>query len=139
MDQFVEFSGNHWELFMALGVILGLLTYNLLLGDKGSVDPVGATQMINQQDALVIDVRPAADFAKGHILHARNMPMNGFSKQTGTLEKHKDKPVIICCRSGAQSSQACGMLRKQGFSDVHNLRGGILAWQNANLPVSRKK
>jgi len=139
MEQFVEFSGNHWELFMALGVILGLLTYNLLLGDKGSVSPQDATAMINQKDAIVIDVRPAADYAKGHILNSRNIPMNGFSKQIGTLDKFKDKPVIVSCRSGAQSSQACSLLRKQGFTDVHNLRGGILAWQAANLPVSKKK
>ena len=137
--QLIEFVGNNWILFAALGFVLGLLTFNLLVGDKGSIDPVGATKLINQEDAAVIDVRPAADYAKGHILNSRNIPMNGFSKQIGTLDKFKDKPVIVSCRSGAQSSQACSLLRKQGFTDVHNLRGGILAWQAANLPVSKKK
>lgn len=139
MDQYVEFAGNHWELFFALGTILGLLTYNLLLGNKGSVDPSTATAMINQQDAVVVDVRPAADYGKGHIINSINIPMNGFSKQISTLEKHKDQPIIISCRSGAQSSQACGRLRKQGYERVFNLRGGILAWQSSNLPVTRKK
>jgi rhodanese-related sulfurtransferase len=138
MAQFVEFVGNHPLLFMALGLILGLLTVNLLVGSKGTIDPHGAVALINQREALVVDVRPTADFAKGHIVNALNLPMNGFAKQIPTLEKHKTQPIVVNCRSGAQSSQACSQLRRQGFTEVYNLRGGILAWQGANLPVSRK-
>jgi len=139
MEQFVEFAGNHQILFLALGVILGLLTYSLLVGNKGSVDPADATAKINHQDAVVVDVRPVADFDKGHIINAINIPANGFAKQIGTLEKYKDRPIIVSCRSGAQSSSACSQLRKQGFAEVYNLRGGVLAWQNANLPITKKK
>ena len=139
MEQFVEFAGNHEILFLALGLILGLLTYNLLVGNKGSLDPLSATAKINHEDAVVVDVRPAADFSKGHIINAINIPANGFAKQIGTLEKYKERPIIISCRSGAQSSQSCSQLRKQGFTEVYNLRGGILAWQSANLPISKKK
>jgi rhodanese-related sulfurtransferase len=137
--QLIEFVGNHWMLFFALGVILGLLTYSLLVGSKGSVDALAATDLINHREALVVDVRPAADFAKGHIINAVNMPMNGFQKQIPTLHKHKDKPIVVSCRSGSQSSMACRQLRKEGFTEVYNLRGGILAWQSANLPLTRKK
>jgi rhodanese-related sulfurtransferase len=137
--QLIEFVGNHWYLFLALGVILGLLTYNLLVGDKGSVDPSGATALINQKDAAVVDVRPAADYAKGHIINAVNIPMNGFKNQTAALSKYKEKPVIITCRSGAQSQAACNVLRKAGFPEVYNLKGGVLAWESANLPLTRKK
>ena len=122
-----------------LGIILGLLTYNLIVGDKGSVDPVGATNLINQRDATVIDVRPAADYAKGHIINAVNIPMNGLKKQTGALTKYRDRPVIVSCRSGSQSGAACHVLRKAGFPEVYNLKGGILAWESANLPLTRKK
>ncbi|MFP4063093.1 MAG: rhodanese-like domain-containing protein [Halochromatium sp.] len=135
----LEFIGNHWVLFGALGVILGLLTYTLIVGEKGSVDPNTATLMINQRDAAVIDVRPAADFAKGHIINAVNVPINGFKKQTGALTRFKDGPVIVNCRSGSQSQAACHLLRKAGFNEVYNLRGGILAWESANLPLTRKK
>jgi rhodanese-related sulfurtransferase len=135
----LEFIGNHWMLFAALGVILGLLTYSFILGDKGSVDPSSATVMINQRDAAVIDVRPAADFAKGHIINAVNVPMNGFKKQTGALSRYKSGPVIVNCRSGSQSQAACHVLRKAGFDEVYNLKGGILAWESANLPLTRKK
>ncbi len=135
----LEFVGNHWVLFAALGVILGLLTFSLILGEKGSVDAGAATTMINQRDATVIDVRPAADFAKGHIINAINVPMNGFNKQTGALSRHKDGPVIVNCRSGSQSQAACHVLRKAGFNEVYNLKGGIMAWESANLPLTRKK
>ncbi|MGD8207848.1 MAG: rhodanese-like domain-containing protein, partial [Thiohalocapsa sp.] len=112
--QLIEFVGSHWILFMALGVILGLLTYNLLVGERGSVDPSAATALINQKDAVVVDVRPAADFAKGHIISATNIPMNGFKNQTASLSRHKDRPVIVTCRSGSQSRAACHLLRKEG-------------------------
>jgi len=138
-EQLIEFVSNHWALFVALGVILGLLTHSFVLGGKGSVEPVPATDLINHRDAVVVDVRPAADFAQGHIINALNIPMNGFQKQIATLQKHKDQPIIVNCRSGSQSSAACRLLRKEGFKEVFNLRGGILAWQSANLPLTRKK
>jgi rhodanese-related sulfurtransferase len=137
--QLLEFVTNHWPLFLALVVVLALLAYNLVVGEKGSVDAAAATDLINHNDAVVIDVRPAADFAKGHIINAHNIPMNGFKNQIGALQKFKDGPVVVTCRSGSQSSIACGLLRKVGFEQVYNLRGGVLAWQNANLPLTRKK
>jgi rhodanese-related sulfurtransferase len=139
LDQIVEFVGSHWYLFLALVVILGLLTHNIIVGGKGSVEPLQATEMINHQDAVVVDVRPAADFAKGHIINAINIPMNGFKNQIATLTKHKGKPIILNCRSGAQSAMACSQLRKEGFEQVFNLRGGIMAWEAASLPLTRKK
>jgi rhodanese-related sulfurtransferase len=138
-EQLLEFIVNHWVLVLTLVAILSALVYSFTVGGKGGVDPMAATELINHKDAVVVDVRPAADFAQGHIINAINLPMNGFANQIGTLQKHKDKPIIVNCRSGAQSSGACSQLRKQGFGEVYNLRGGILAWQNANLPLTRKK
>ncbi|AGA92328.1 Rhodanese-related sulfurtransferase [Thioflavicoccus mobilis 8321] len=135
----LEFVGNNWLLVLAFVVISGLLIQNLLVGNKGAVDPVEATDLINHKDAVVVDVRPAADFSKGHIVNAINIPFNGFKNQLGILHKHKERPVIVNCRSGSQSALACRHLRKEGFPDVHNLRGGIMAWENAGLPLTRKK
>ena len=138
-QQLIEFVGNNWVLFAALIAIIALLVHNFLVTGKGSVDPTGATDLINRKDAFVVDVRPTADYAKGHIINAVNIPMNGFKKQIATLQKHKSKPILVTCRSGSQSSTACQQLRKEGFEDVHNLRGGILAWESASLPLSKKK
>jgi len=140
MQQFFEFATNHWILFLSLLTISGALIYNLTLGaPKDQLDPQGATELINHRNALVVDVRPVADFSQGHIINAVNLPMNGFQNQLGQLKKHQDKPIIVSCRSGAQSSQACRQLRGAGYTEVYNLKGGMLAWQNANLPVTRKK
>ena len=137
-QQLIDFIGNHWVLFAALGVILALLAHNLIVGGKGSVDPSDATELINHRDALVVDVRPTADFSKGHIINAVNIPMNGLKNQLGRLDKYKQKPVIVACRSGAQSASAGKQLRNAGFEKVYDLKGGIMAWQSASLPISRK-
>ena len=139
MSQLIEFIGNHWYLFLALIVILGLLTHNLIVGGKGSVGPLQATELLNHREAVIIDVRPAADYARGHIINALNIPMNGFNNQLATLNKYKGRPIIVNCRSGAQSSVACTHLRKAGFEEVYNLQGGIMAWESASLPLTRKK
>jgi rhodanese-related sulfurtransferase len=139
MSQLLEFVTNHWMLFLTLGVISGLLVHNFLLGNRGSVDALQATQLINREGAVVVDVRPTADFAQGHIINALNIPINGFKNQIGTLQKYKDQPLLVSCRSGSQSTLACSQLRKEGFQKVYNLQGGILAWQAASLPLTRKR
>jgi rhodanese-related sulfurtransferase len=139
ISQLFEFIVNHWYLFVALIVILGLLIHNLMIGERGNVDPLAATEMMNHQEATVIDVRSTADFAAGHIVNAVNIPMNGFKNQLAVVSKYKGKPIIVNCKSGATSSAACQILRKEGFPEVYNLKGGLMAWQAANLPLSRKK
>ncbi|MES9964727.1 MAG: rhodanese-like domain-containing protein [Candidatus Sedimenticola sp. 20ELBAFRAG] len=140
MQQLIEFAGNHLMLVVALFAVLALLIQNLMASSgKFSVQPAGATELINREDAVVVDVRPMNDFANGHIINALNIPTNALKNQLSQLEKDKDKPIIVACRSGAQSSAACRMLRKEGFEKVYNLHGGMLAWENAKLPVSRKK
>ena len=138
-SQLFEFVANHWYLFVALVVILGLLIHNLIVGERGNVDPQAATAMMNHKEASVFDVRSAADFAAGHIVNAVNIPMNGFKNQMAVMNKYKGKPIIVNCKSGAQSAAACQILRKEGFTEVYNLKGGIMAWQAASLPLSRKK
>ena len=140
MEQIFEFAGNHLALIAALVVVLFLLGQNILadMGGKGAITPQQATELINRKDAIVVDVRPIADFSKSHIINAINIPVSSLQNQLTQLEKHKGVPVIVACRSGAQSSAACKTLNSNGFEEVYNLKGGILAWESANLPVSRK-
>ena len=139
MDQLLEFAGNHLFLVAALAVVLTLLALNLATSGRNSIEPQQATLLINHEDAVVVDVRPIADFNKGHIVNSVNMPINGFSKDLGRLEKKKQKPIIVSCRSGNQSQLACRQLRKAGFEKVFNLRGGVMAWQAANLPLTTRR
>ena len=122
-------------LFVSLSVIpVLIITYRYFDKKKLITD-----NLINREDGVVVDVRPMADYSQGHIINSINIPANSLKTQLNRLEKYKQKPIIVACRSGAQSSAACKQLQKAGFEKVFNLQGGILAWQNANLPISRKK
>ncbi len=138
IDQLLEFVSNNLILVIAWTLASVLLLQNLMADNKHNITGLQATEMINHDDAVVIDVRPAADYASGHIINAINVPSSALAKQLGSLEKYKNKPVIISCRSGAQSSVACKQLIKEGFETVYNLKGGILSWQSDNLPVTKK-
>jgi rhodanese-related sulfurtransferase len=140
MEQLLEFAGNHTLLLGAFFVVLSALMWNLISdpGGKHAVDPLAATNLINHEDAVVVDVRSIAEFKDGHIVNAINIPLNGFNNSLKQLEKYRDKPIVAVCRSGSRSGSACNTLRKNGFENAKNLRGGMLAWESANLPVRRK-
>ena len=99
------------------------------------VSTLEATQLINREDALVLDVRDAAEFGAGHMLGAKNIPLANVEARAGELDKHKAKPVIVLCNDGSRASKAAVMLRERGFAKVVNLSGGFPAWQQAGLPV----
>jgi rhodanese-related sulfurtransferase len=102
-----------------------------------SVSTLEATQLINRQDALILDVRNAEEFQKGHILNARNIPLPQLDARHSDIVRYKEKPVIVACESGSRSGAAAAVLRKQGFAKVFSLSGGIAAWQQAGLPVEK--
>ena len=139
MQQFGEFFLNHWELFLALGFILVMLAYQMFgnrLHGYENADPLAAVQLMNREDAVVVDVRGDDEFREGHIADAIHIPLPALASRAGELEKYKDRPLILGCRSGSRSAGACGILSKQGFEKLYNLSGGMMAWQNANLPVA---
>lgn len=99
------------------------------------VSTLEATQMINREDALVLDVREPAEFSAGHMLGAKNIPLANIEARSAELDKHKAKPVIVLCNDGSRASKAAAVLRARGFVNVVNLSGGLPAWQQAGLPV----
>lgn len=141
MSQLFEFIGNHWGLVLALVVILALLAgteFQRRVRGVKDIGPMEATRLLNQQDAVFVDTRSDAEYKEGHILNALHIPLGDLERRIGELDKYRDRPVIAYCRSGHRSASAGGKLKKQGFETVFNLGGGIMAWQNANLPVTRK-
>lgn len=140
MQQLIEFIINHWVLFAALFVILGLLIWNLISRGRGGVEigPAEVTRLINHEEAVVIDVRDKAQYAKGHIIGAINVPNSAFSERITELEQYRDRPIILCCQLGDISLKAGASLAKAGFSKLYRLRGGLLAWQNLNFPLTKK-
>ena len=116
-----------------------MLLWPLLRQGPGgaSVTTLEATQLINRQDALVLDVRSIEEYQKGHILNSRNLPLSQLDSRLADLEKYKAKPIILACESGNRSGSAAAVLRKRGFEQVFNLSGGLGAWQQAGLPVDK--
>ncbi|HEX5394640.1 MAG TPA: rhodanese-like domain-containing protein [Rhodocyclaceae bacterium] len=124
-----------------VGLVLtsgGMLLWTLVQGDAGGISAAQATLKINREDALVVDVREAAEWSKGHIANARHLPLAQLEKRLNELEKFKDRPVIAVCASGNRSANACKVLTKAGFTQVFNLNGGMTSWAEAGLPVTTK-
>jgi len=141
MDQLITFTSNNTILVIAI-IIVSLMLIHSLVGEKlrgySSITPAESTQMINHDDAMVLDVRENNEFSEGHIINALHIPLSNLKTRFNDLEKHKSKKVIVACRSGHRSSQACASLKKEGFEQVFNLRGGVMAWESAGLPLIKK-
>ncbi|MEJ2513909.1 MAG: rhodanese-like domain-containing protein [Gammaproteobacteria bacterium] len=141
MDRLVEYAANHP--FLAGGLVavtVLVIGYEIRQRLRGGRDmgPLEAVGLINN-DAAVVDVRAPAQFDKGHVLNARNIPLSDFESAGGTLENLKGRPVVVYCDNGMASGRAVQMLRARGIEDVVNLRGGLNAWKAENLPVVRGK
>ena len=124
-------------LFLASGALLVWPEISRAAGGTSSIGTLEATRLMNQAGTLVLDVREADEFAAGHLPKARHIPLKELEARLPELAKHKDKPVIVTCRTGARSGAACRALKKAGFTNVHNLKGGVPAWQQASLPIEK--
>ena len=140
MPKLLEFVINHWDLFLALTIIL-LMMFSGGLGSRlrgyKQISPLDAVQLLNHDDAVLIDVREDSEFKDGHIIDARHIPLGKLSDRLSELEPFREKPVVVNCRSGHRSASACAKLRQNGFNTVYNLKGGIMAWQSAGLPLQK--
>ena len=101
------------------------------------VNPAELTALINRESALVVDVSAIADFEKGHILGSKHVAMSQFDPESKLLAKAKELPVAVVCRSGVTASGAAKRLHKAGFTRVYLLEGGINAWIQADLPLTK--
>ncbi len=140
MERFPEFVANHLFLFSLLIAILTLLAWNLFghaLSGINMLQPADVTRLINKDDAGVIDLRSEADFEKGHIINALNIPVAQLPDQLDKLKPYKDKGVIFYCASGSVAPKEARKLMNEGYPKVYCLKGGLLTWQNASLPVTR--
>ena len=127
-------------LLIAVALVSGgmLVWPGLRRGSGGdSLDTLQATLMMNQQDAAVVDLRDPEEFAKGHIVNARNVPSAQLEGRLPDLQRLKRKPVIVCCDRGNRSAGAAAAFRKAGFEKVFILAGGLDGWRQAGLPVEK--
>jgi rhodanese-related sulfurtransferase len=124
-------------LFLASGTMLLWPEISRFAGGGGAVGTLEATRLMNQGGSLVLDVREAAEFAAGHLPRARNIPLAELNKRVEEIARFRDKPVLVTCKGGTRSGSACRMLKGAGFTNVVPLKGGVVAWEQASLPVER--
>ena len=138
LAELMAFAGRHPYLSLALGGLTVALIYNEIAGRLSGIrrlGPAEVTALINHGNALLVDVRGASDFEKGHIAGSKNVQMTQFDPENKQLASAKSLPVVMVCKVGQTASLAAKRLRKAGFTDVAVLEGGIQAWQAADLPL----
>lgn len=139
MNRFFEFVTAHPLLIAATAVVaLVAMILEIRHRARGSAT-VGATDaiLLANQGALMLDVRTDEQYSQGHIIDARHIRSSDLESSIDAIKKYKDKPVVIYCETGVTSAAAARLLKASGFTRVFNLRGGLQAWKQENLPVVR--
>jgi rhodanese-related sulfurtransferase len=135
MEKLFEFVANHPFLVGTFVVLLALFIRNETRRGGRSVSAQQLVDMVNRENALVLDVRDRKEFQGGHIVDAVNIPQSSLESRLDEIRKHKDRPVVVVCRIGQNAGAAGTLLRKSGFEQVSRLSGGMTEWRNQNLPV----
>lgn len=141
MQEYIDFAGNNPLLIIGFVAVLFFtikLEISRLTRKYKQVNVNEAVMLLNKDNAIVVDVREDKEVTSGIIKGARHITLSQLPQKIGELSKSKQDPVLVYCRSGSRSGHACNQLTKAGFEDVSNLAGGIMAWESANLPVSKR-
>ena len=135
----MDFVRNNYLLIIVAVVSGAMLVWPYLRRTTGGpwLSPAQATHLINREDALTLDVRDPGEFGAGHILGARSLPLARVEEGAPDLAKKKDRPLIVYCDGGNRCAKAAAALKRQGFTRVASLSGGLGAWQSAGLPVEK--
>jgi rhodanese-related sulfurtransferase len=136
----VQFVTNN-ILSISIALFSGAMLFWSIFGNRirgiKEVDCPAALQLINHKNALVLDVREEGEYKLGNILNSKLIPLGKLNERIGELEKYKEQPIVVVCRTGNRSAAACAALGKHGFAQPYNLAGGVMAWQKANLPLEK--
>ena len=133
----MKFILDNWPLILLATTSGGLLLWQVLQKAGSGVGPAEAVRLINREKAVLIDVCEPAEFAAGHAVGARNIPV-GTIEGSKDLPSNKALPLLLLCASGARAGRAAGLLRKAGYEKATVVTGGLPAWREAGLPVEKK-
>ncbi|GMR06077.1 MAG: rhodanese-like domain-containing protein [Gammaproteobacteria bacterium] len=134
----MEFITQNWVLIAGISFVIVMLLFEPLRIRMSGIETAtvfDAVSLSNHDDAIFVDVRETKEMTGGVINGAYRVPLSSFEKSATQLDKFKDKPVIVYCRTGNRSPKAAGKLKKKGFNRVYTLTGGIIAWQKEKLPL----
>ena len=124
---------------LAIGSAFALIWPMINRGASGvpSVSATEAVMLMSRSKPLVLDVRDDAEFEAGHIQGAKHIPLSALADRIKEIEKFKNKPVLVHCQRGIRAKTACTILQAQQFTQLHQLQGGLAAWQEAKLPLTK--
>ena len=137
MDKILEFTGNHPLLVSALMVsffVAVIMELRRKASGTINIDTSDAVKLINN-DAVVLDLRSAEAYGRGHIVSARSLPHDELEAKIASVAKDKAKPIVAVCDNGISSTRSVNLLRQQGYESVYGLKGGMSGWSQAGLPV----
>lgn len=137
MQEMMNFINHHQILVAGIVLLFVLLVIIELLRAKRLAIQVNAqrvTQLINRENAVVIDIRDIEAFKAGHIIDAVNIRPDEMKNTSKKFDKYKAKTLIIICQSGVESYKVAAQLYKEGYN-VYSLAGGLRSWNEAQLPL----
>lgn len=142
LDRLLEFVSNHW--LMASGFFIAIILLVQDIFDSAfrrhkMVSPGEAVTLMNNDSTVVLDIREPHEFSAGHISNALHIPLGKLDERAFELESSRNNPILVVCQVGTRSGAACKKLLKQGFPRLHELKGGMQAWQDEKLPVTKKR
>lgn len=135
MDQVIAFVTNHPFLVGSFVLLLALFVRNETRRGGQAVSAQQLVDMVNRDNALVLDVRDKKEYDAGHIVDAVNIPYTALESRLTEIKPHQERPIVVACKMGQHSGAAGTLLRKNGFGLVSRLTGGVAEWRNQNLPV----
>ncbi len=134
----MKFFIDNWMLIAIALSSGGLLLWPVFQGATAvGIDSGKAIQLINREKANVVDVSDAAEFAVGHIVGSKNLPLADLEAKLAGAVKNKGLPLVLVCQSGARSAKAVNIAKKLGYEQAQSMQGGLKAWKLANLPVEK--
>jgi rhodanese-related sulfurtransferase len=136
--RYLDFISNHYVMVLGLATVTFLLIKEFseaALSKYKNLSPMNTVAKINEGNLVIIDVREPHEFILGHIEAAINVPLAKIKDQLKTLEKHKNKEILVVCQSGTRAVPACNTLINAGFEKIFNLEGGMQAWEDHKFPV----
>ena len=135
MALFIEFLTQQWILAAALLAVVVMLVLHETRKSGPSLSPQKAINLINAEQGVFLDLRDASDFKQGHIVDALHIPSAKLPERMAELEKYRDKPIVLVCKMGQQSSAAGKQLKAKNFEKVYKMTGGMMEWSNLQLPT----
>lgn len=132
----MKFLLDNWVL-LTMALASGVALLLPVLNKGNGLDPQAMVQLMNREKAVVIDVCEPDEYARGHVIGSKNLPLGQLEEKLGQLVKNKSAQVIMVCQVGARSARAAATARKLGYENVQSLSGGLKAWAAASMPTEK--